>query len=325
MVGLSHVAFRELIRHYCPMEQKPFIHTEMLSTRRLPSERLERTNELRTAPNETHFIPQLLGNEERFIAPSLKKLEAVRPTAIDINMGCPVSHVLKHNWGVRLTEDPTYAKQVVEMTKRHSTVPVSVKFRGSARDQTELDNLVRFTDEIEKGGVDWMTVHPRPKENRHSGLPNWELIAKLRARRSVPIIANGDIQAVSDIRHLFEDQKVDGVMIARAATARPWIVWQLCYALGLTELRPPLTLEEESKEYFRACLKLLDLLGEYFTDETYRCDRFRFFAATGLPWFKFGHSFWKLSTKCKTLDQMKAEVADFAQRYEYPMRARTDL
>jgi len=37
MVGISHVAFRELIRSYTPVGVRPLIFTEMLSTRRLPS------------------------------------------------------------------------------------------------------------------------------------------------------------------------------------------------------------------------------------------------------------------------------------------------
>src|SRR5206468_3231088 len=100
------------------------------STRRIPNERLATTNELRSAPGERFFVPQLLGNEERFIAPSINRLMQLNPWGFDINMGCPVSHSLKHNWGVRLMGDIPYAASVVRMVKRHSPLPVSVKLRG---------------------------------------------------------------------------------------------------------------------------------------------------------------------------------------------------
>jgi tRNA-dihydrouridine synthase len=43
MVGISHVAFRELVRSYTPPAIDALRFTEMLSTRKLPSERLHVT------------------------------------------------------------------------------------------------------------------------------------------------------------------------------------------------------------------------------------------------------------------------------------------
>src|SRR5262249_20737035 len=74
MVGVTHVAFRELIRAYPPPGLSPLLFTEMLSTRRLPSQDPYRDEILFSSPGERAFIPQLLGNEERFIAPSIEKL-----------------------------------------------------------------------------------------------------------------------------------------------------------------------------------------------------------------------------------------------------------
>ena len=76
MVGLSHVALRTTIRSYMPEGAKNLLFTEMLSSRRLPTERIGDRPETATDPEETNLVPQLLGNEERFIRESLKKLEA---------------------------------------------------------------------------------------------------------------------------------------------------------------------------------------------------------------------------------------------------------
>src|SRR5262245_61427451 len=40
MVGISHVAFRALVRSYLPAGASTLLFTEMLSSRRLPSERV---------------------------------------------------------------------------------------------------------------------------------------------------------------------------------------------------------------------------------------------------------------------------------------------
>src|SRR5258705_1658490 len=108
----------------------------MLSSRRLPTDSIGDRHETAFIANET-LVPQLLANEERFIAASLRKLERMQPSAIDINMGCPVTKALKHNWGVALMGDPAYAEEVVRTTVRHSRWPVSVKLRTGLSDDPE--------------------------------------------------------------------------------------------------------------------------------------------------------------------------------------------
>ena len=170
MVGLSHVAFRELIRVYTPPSIDALIFTEMLSSRRLPSARLERAENLFVAENESYLVPQLLGNEERLIAPSIEKLLELRPWGIDINMGCPKNKTLSHNWGVLLLGDKNYAAEVVRVTKKNSPVPVSVKLRAGMGDKIDLNYLDEFTAALEEAGVDWMTIHCRPRKQKHPGL-----------------------------------------------------------------------------------------------------------------------------------------------------------
>lgn len=325
MVGLTNVAFRELIRFYTPGSLRPLTFTEMLSTRRLPDEKLSTTNELKTARNETYFIPQLLGNEEKYIGPSVRKLLEVDPWGFDINMGCPVSHTLKHNWGVRLMGDADYAARVVAFTKKQSDKPLSVKLRGGTGEHESLDYLLSFTATLEKAGVDWITVHPRPRAQQHKGNANWQLVKHVAAERNIPVVANGDIQTADDALRLLSEYGADGAMIARAATARPWIMWQIARKIGIAEhpsgletTACPLTPEDEGREYIRACLKLIDLMTHYFDQEDYILEKFRFFAATGARWYQFGHAFWKLTTKAKSVAQLRDLISDFGERSENP-------
>lgn len=318
MVGLSHVAFRELIRAYTPKSVNALRFTEMLSTRRLPSEKLAVSHELRTALNEEYFIPQLLGNEEKFIDPSIKKLMPVNPWGFDINMGCPSTHILKHNWGVRLLGDKEYAASVVAMAKRHSPVPVSVKLRGGSEESFDIDYLLSFTEALENVGVDWLTIHARTRKMGHKGEANWDIVSQVAKVRKIPVVANGNIQTAEDAINLLTQFKVDGAMIARAATARPWILWQIAEKLGFSEKPPgrenenaPNTPEEEGKEYHRACLKMIELLRKHFNDESYILEKFSFFVATGAKYFLFGHAFWRLTRQAKTVDELERKVIAF--------------
>lgn len=333
MVGISHVAFRELIRSYTPQGVDALRFTEMLSTRKLPSERLHTTRELKVSVGETHFVPQLLGNEESFIAPSVKKLMELSPWGFDINMGCPQSHVLRHNWGVRLMGDASYAANVVNMVKRHSPVPVSVKLRGGADKDIDLNYLKEFTAALESAGADWITIHARPKAAKHDGPANWDIVGEIAALRKIPVVANGDIQTSEDAITIVQKYGCAGAMIARAATARPWIFWQIAEDLGLDGKPPgresdraPRTPKEEALEFYRAFLRLIDLVEYYFGErdgvEEFGLQKLRFYAATASRWFMFGHSFWRLTTKSKSLDEMRERIKHYVATTEQEMFAR---
>ncbi|MGH9425396.1 MAG: tRNA-dihydrouridine synthase, partial [Terriglobia bacterium] len=167
MAGLSHVAFRQVVRSYLPAGVSTLLFTEMLSTRLLPDEDVGQTPQTQVAPGEEDLIPQLLGNDERLIAQSLEKLTAIRPAGIDINMGCPVSKVLKHNWGVALMGDIGYAEKVVRETRRLTALPLSVKMRTGLTDDPEY--LVDFARMLQEAGADWITLHPRIQAHHRKG------------------------------------------------------------------------------------------------------------------------------------------------------------
>lgn len=321
MVGLSHVAFRSLVRSYLPENFPAVLFTEMLSSRRLPSDRLDLVESLRTTPGEANLVPQILGNEEKFIVPSVEKLMKLNPVGIDINMGCPATQTLKHNWGVLLMGDKAYAKEVVSITKKASPVPVSVKLRaGENIDDKEY--LLNFTEALEKGGADWLTIHARSREQRHNGVANWDLVSEISKERSIPIVVNGDVQTYQDALSLFENLSVDGVMVGRAACARPWILAQIASKLGIEVETPPFSLEEEGAAYFESCLRYCDLLVSFYGDTDKTLRKLHFYLSFGSKWFLFGHNFWRLTMKCKTISQAKETIADYSAEFPQAMRER---
>ena len=57
MVGLSHAALRETLRRYTPPSVSTLRFTEMLSSRRLPAERMGAKPETMTLPGERFLVP----------------------------------------------------------------------------------------------------------------------------------------------------------------------------------------------------------------------------------------------------------------------------
>ena len=327
MAGLSHLAFRQLVRTYLPANAETLLFTEMLSTRLLPGEEVGRTPKTRVAAGERDLVPQLLGNDERWIAPSLKKLMTLSPAGIDINMGCPVSKVLKHNWGVALMGDIRYAEEVVRTTRRLTSLPLSVKMRTGLKDDPEY--LVDFAKMLEESGADWVTLHPRIQSQHRRGQANWEYIGRVRDAVRIPVIGNGDVQQASDIVRMLHQTGCDGVMVARAATARPWIFWQVAEHLGFAPprgregQRAPRTAEEEGREYQRALSFFCDRLEAGFTPAE-QLPRLRLFLAWGHKWLFFGHFLSTQVNRCRDLKSARRVIEDF---FDTPktMKGRTRL
>ncbi len=328
MVGISHVAFRELVRHYTPPSLSPLLFTEMISSRRLPSEHLDQAQHLRTSIGETGLIPQLLCNEETYIAQSFEKLQPLHPWGYDINMGCPASQTLKHNWGVQLMHDKHKAADIVRIAKKYAHKPVSVKLRAAIGRHHNEDYLNDFTAALEDAGADWLTVHCRTQDQGHNGYANWQIIQRLATRRKIPIVANGDIHTWQDALTVRREHGADGVMIARAATARPWILWQIAYRLGHTEKpsgttreTPPFTPEEEGQEYFAAVLRLSCLMQDHYGDNPQTLKQFFFFLTLSSRWLFFGHEFLTKAKRAQSFYQLRDFVNEYRENTSQKMVA----
>lgn len=335
MVGLTHVALRRVVLDYMPENASTHWPTEMLSSRRLPDENLKTTPETLRAANETGLVPQILGNEEVAIQRSVKRLvQEWGAEGIDINMGCPVQKALRHNYGVSLMGDVDYAARVVEVTKRNSTVPVSVKLRAVGSDKS-IPQLIEFVQKLVDAGADWITLHPRTAEQKRRGAANWSQITELKKAMKVPIIGNGDIQTVDDVVAMMSQTGADKVMAGRALAARPWMVWQLGEKLGFADpakflgKRAPVTGEEEGVEYGRCLLRLIDYSEENFmleagASESLTMRKIQFYIRTTHVWLEFGHTLMAKTSRCQTLSELRIAVAEFFTA-EQKMNARTEL
>jgi len=314
MVGLSHTALRQTVAAYLPAGARTLLFTEMLSSRRLPAERIGDRPETRRDVSEPALVPQLLANEESFIAASLAKLAALSPAAVDINMGCPVSKALKHNWGVALMGDPAYAESVVRMTVRHSPWPVSVKLRTGLDD--DPDYLVDFARMLEGAGAAWITLHPRIAAQQRRGRARWQYIARVRDAVAIPVVGNGDVQTAGDALAMLAETGCDGVMIGRAAAARPWIFWQIGESLGLraplrrAAERAPRAGYAEGGEFARSLATFIDAAERSFRLPD-ALKRLGFFTHWGARWLDFGHELWRKVAAAPELDGARRVAAEF--------------
>lgn len=313
MVGLSHVALRAVARSYMPKGAKTIWPSEMLSSRRIPSEDLTAVPESMKADNEDYWVPQILGNEEKYIAPAVQKLEEHGALGIDINMGCPVTKALKHNYGVALMGDFDYAGKVVDMTVRNTKLPVSVKLRAGF--QKDTDKIVEFVKNLEGAGASWVTLHPRTAEQKRRGTADWSQITRVKKSTHIPVIGNGDIETYQDALDMMEQTGCDMVMVGRAMAARPWILWQLGHALGWAPPEgksglPPMSGEDEAREFYICALEILKQMTKYFKP-VLALKKYQFYIRTSGVWLEYGHTLFAEVSKCKTPEEIEEALHKF--------------
>ena len=292
MVGLTHYAVRKEISEFLPEGARALWPTEMLNSRRVPSQHVNQTPEINFCDADNGLCPQLLANDEEFIRLSVPRLEHWGARAIDINMGCAVARALKHNYGVALMGDPAYAAEVVRMTVKYATVPVSVKLRAGFRESADksevlseeahFENLFNFIAGLFEAGASWITIHPRTAEQKRRGDADFELLARLISKLrnegfQQPIIANGDVQVLADIQNIFEVTGCSRVMVGRALIAKPWLI--------ANDIEPdPFT---QGELYGKFLKRVLDECEGHYP-ESLGLRKMRFLTTYGKPWVHYG-------------------------------------
>jgi len=69
---------------------------------------------------------------------------------------------------------------------------------------------VEFVRQVESVGVDFMSVHGRLKSQRSSTPPNLDAIALVKSTVQCPVVANGDVYSLKDVKAIVAKTNVDG-------------------------------------------------------------------------------------------------------------------
>jgi tRNA-dihydrouridine synthase B len=121
---------------------------------------------------------------------------------------------------------------------------VTAKIRlGCTRDRITAIDVAQA---VEGAGAAALTVHGRTAADMFRGSADWDRISALKPHlKRIPLIGNGDLDSPQRVVDAFCRFDIDGVMIARASLARPWLFRQAAAALRGEPIPPDPTLDEE--------------------------------------------------------------------------------
>jgi tRNA-dihydrouridine synthase B len=180
---------------------------------------------------------QIAGADPKMMADAARYNVDQGAQIIDINMGCPAKKVCNVMAGSALLRDEPLVAQILRAVTAAVAVPVTLKIRtGWDRSSRNAVAIARLAEDC---GVQALAMHGRTRACAFSGHAEYDTIAEIKTRISIPLIANGDINTPEQAKQVLDYTGADAVMIGRAAQGRPWIFREIGHYLATGELLPP--------------------------------------------------------------------------------------
>src|SRR3954464_12548309 len=250
MAGMTDTAFRRLVKRRggCGL-----VVTEMVSSEGLVRG-IDRTLEYAEYTEEERPVSiQIFGGDPATMADAAQIVGGMGANIVDINMGCPVPKIAKHNAGCSLMREPEHAAAVVNAMAKAVKIPVTVKMRAGWNDSSR--NAPELARRVQDAGAAAVTIHGRTAEQSYSGQADWELVARVAEQLTIPVLGSGDCVEPEQIVERMSRDAVSGVLVGRGVLRNPWILAQ---ARDIAEGRAPRVVTMEQRGRF--LLEYVELL-----------------------------------------------------------------
>jgi len=222
MAGCSNKTYRQMIYEYSP----GLIFCEMVKIEALVRKDFHTLQYLEYDNNNRPIGAQICGSNPSVAAIAAKMIEDLGFDILDINCGCPVTKVIKDKSGSGMLLYPDLIEDLLNKVVESVNIPVTIKIRmGWDNENIIAEKLVEIA---EKAGAAAITIHGRTRSQGYKGKANWEIIRLCKQKaKNIKIIGNGDIWSAQDAFDMFMETGCDGVMLARGALGRPWLIQEI--------------------------------------------------------------------------------------------------
>lgn len=220
MAGITNSPFRRLMRR----SQSALVISELISANGIHF-KSQRTYDLMKFQEDERILGiQIFGEDKNNLVEACQYIEQLGADFIDLNLGCPVTKVVKKGAGSALCRKPPELQKILEAMVNSVRLPVTIKIRTGWTDQTRnADEVVQAAYDA---GVSWVAIHGRSRAQAYKGQSDWDYIAEVKSKSPLPIIGNGDVLTPEQAVARYEESGVDAVMIGRAALRNPFIFQQ---------------------------------------------------------------------------------------------------
>lgn len=257
MAGVCNAAFRLTVKEF----GAGLVCAEMISDKALLFGNEKTMKMLYIDENERPMSLQISGGEKDTLVEAAKYVDQnTTADIIDINMGCPVSKIIRCEAGARWLLDPDKIYDMVSAVVANVSKPVTVKMRIG----WDSDHIyaVENAKMAEKAGASAISMHGRTREQMYEGEANWDIIRQVKEAVNIPVIGNGDVTSPERAQKMLDETGVDAVMIGREALGNPWMIYRTVHYLETGELIGEPGLEEKMEVLKLHMDRLITLKGE---------------------------------------------------------------
>ena len=215
--------FRYLFRQ---ISERALLYTEMVVDRAIL--RGDRERLLAHREEEHPLALQIAAREPEEAARAARLALPYGFDEINLNVGCPSEKSQALGIGAVLFREPERVAAIVRAIHEETGVLPTVKHRIGLDGDEGYTPLARFVERVAESGAQVFVVHARKallslstRRNREIPPLRHDLVHRLKADfPELTIVTNGGIQTLDEV--LFHLEKVDGVMVGRAAFEDPW-------------------------------------------------------------------------------------------------------
>jgi len=224
--GYTDLPFRRSARrHGCR-----FAFTEMVDAGSLTHGTAKTLRYLRRGEDEPWLGVQVVGADPESLARSVEILNGHRFDALDFNLGCPAPKVARKGEGAVLGEDRPRALAAFRAVARHAAMPVTAKIR--IQHETDPGPTLALAEGLAEAGARAVVIHGRLRRAFYSGPVAVGVIAAVRERLGIPVVANGGVVNAASARELREATGCSRIMVARGALGNPWLFAEIAEPEG---------------------------------------------------------------------------------------------
>ena len=171
--------------------------------------------------------------------------------AIDINCGCPQGIAKRGAYGAFLLEQKDLLLSIVRTLTENLPIRVTIKVRILP---TGIEDSISLYKELVDAGVSLLCLHGRTRHQKGqlTGSVSWDAIRQVveAIGDRVPVMANGGISSLDDVRACLEETKAMGVMSSEGLLEYPALFGET--STGATEgERTGPSRTELAREYVR--------------------------------------------------------------------------
>lgn len=214
MVDNSELPYRMLCRKYGAQAA----YTPMLHGRIFTEAEKYRNEEFTTCKEDRPLFVQFCANDPDVLLEAARRVEPFTDY-VDINLGCPQRIAKRGNYGAFLMDNLPLVKSLVEKLALNLEVPVSCKIRLFPK----LEDTLKYAKMLEEAGCLLLAVHGRTRDEKDGSKfrADWKAIKAVKEAVRIPVLANGNIRHMDDVKDCLEATGVEGVLSAETLLENP--------------------------------------------------------------------------------------------------------